>query len=110
MGCSLRITSLLSLHKALKVALVRDKDAPTKHLVHCKSFKQQSLHTYVEMLGYYLKDSCEYHFQFVKCNVSAKEKIASKLKHVKYGVVALKNHVSFVANQYHRTCIHMRKI
>jgi hypothetical protein len=61
--------------------------------VHGKNFKQQSLHTYAEMLDYYLKNSCEYHFQFVKCIVSAKEKIASKLKRAKYGVVALKNHV-----------------
>ncbi len=93
MVCRLRITSLLLLHKALKVALVGHKDAPIEHFVHCKSFKQQSLHTYVEMLGHYLKDSCEYHFQFVKCNVSAKQKIASKLKRAKYGVVALKIHV-----------------
>jgi hypothetical protein len=70
---------------------VGDKDAPTEHFVHCKNFKQQSLHTYVEMLDYYLKNSCEYHFQFVKYNVSAKEKITSKLKRAKYGVVALKN-------------------
>jgi hypothetical protein len=43
------------------------------------------------MLGYYLKDSCESHFQFVENNVNALKKNASKLKHAKYSVVTLKN-------------------
>jgi hypothetical protein len=104
--CRLRITNLLSLHKVLKVALGGDKDAPTEHFVQCKNFKQQSLHIYVEMLDYYLKNSCEYHFQFVKCNVSAKEKIASKLKHAKYGVCSFEESCSFVANQCYKACIY----
>ncbi len=111
MVCRLRITSLLLLHKALKVALlVGHKDAPIEHFVHCKSFKQQSLHTYVEMLGYYLKDSCEYHFQFVKCNVSAKQKNCKQIETCQIWCCSFEDLCTFVANQCHRACIHISKI
>jgi hypothetical protein len=89
--------------------LVRDKDAPTKHLVHCKSFKQQSLHTYVEMLGYYLKDSCEFHFHFVESNVKANEKNDGKLEHTEYGVVTLKDCVPLLRTNVIK-CTNMGKI
>jgi hypothetical protein len=43
------------------------------------------------MLSYCLKDSCEFHFQFVESNVIVKGKDVEKLEHIKYGVVTLKN-------------------
>jgi hypothetical protein len=61
------------------------------HFVHCKSLKQQDLHTYVGMLSYCLKDSCEFHFQFVESNVIVEGKNVEKLEHIKYGVVTLRN-------------------
>ncbi len=77
----------------LKVTLPCKKDATVGHFVHCKSLKQQGLHTYVGMLSYCLKDSCEFHFQFIERNVIVEGKNVEKMEHIKYGVVTLRNRV-----------------
>jgi len=42
------------------------------------------------MLSYCLKDSSEFHFQFVESNVIVEGKNVEKLEHIKYGVVTLR--------------------
>ncbi len=101
--------SLLSLHKALRIAVAWDKDAPIYHFVYCKSLKQQGLHIYVGVLGYYLKDSCEFHFHFVESNVKANEKNDGKLEHTEYGVVTLKDCVPLLRTNVIK-CTNMGKI
>lgn len=48
----------------------RDECPPTSHVVSCKRLRVESLHTFLSIVGFCLKDNAEEHFEFVHCNVS----------------------------------------
>ena len=58
-------SSPLVLKKKIKVGLGWDKSPPTGHVVSCKKWRDESLHTFLGMVGYCLEDNKEEHFEFL---------------------------------------------
>lgn len=77
--CRLHISSLLAFNQVVKHQLGWNDllKALISHVVPCKILKGQSLHTFVEVIGYWLKDARKEHFKVVDGNVSNMEKNVS---------------------------------
>jgi hypothetical protein len=94
--CRLHISSLLAFNQVLKHQLAwNDLVKPfISHVVPCKILKGQSLHTFVEMIGYWLKDARKEHFKVVDVSVSNVEKNFSIDEYMKFGATSTKNCVA----------------
>ncbi len=65
------------------------KKTPDGHVMHCKQLQDISFHTFVGMVGYYMKNID--HFQIVHHNVSGEMMEVGMLEFVKYGIIEMKN-------------------
>ncbi len=65
------------------------KKGPDGHVMHCKQLRDTSLHTFVGMVGCYMKNIN--HFQLMHHNVSGEMMEVGMLEFVKYGVTEMKN-------------------
>jgi hypothetical protein len=72
------------------------------HVMQYKQLQATSLHTFVGMVGYYMKNID--HFQFVHHNVSGEMMEVGMLEFVKYGIITMKNHMCFTTSK----CFGMR--
>ena len=86
--------SLPVLYKKLEVCLGWDESPPMGHVVTSKRLRDEGLHTFLGMVGYYMKDNRIKHFEFVHHNVIAIDMNKGKMKYTKFGKVGLNNHVS----------------
>jgi hypothetical protein len=92
--------NVIALNKLIKKALGWDDVtiAPPKHHVHFNLYlKGIGMHTCTGMIGYYLKDQGEEHFQFCHRNVSF-EHIQGVDEYVKYGSCFCKNRICLTHN------------
>ncbi len=91
--CRLHISSLLAFNQVFKHQLALNDlvKAFISHVVPCKILKRQSLHTFVEMIGYWLKDARKEHFKVVDVNVSNVKKNFSTDEYMKFGATSTKN-------------------
>jgi len=60
--------------------------APLRHHMHYKPLKRVGMHTYINVIGYCLKDQGKEHFQFCCENVSLEHMHKGVDENVKYGV------------------------
>ncbi len=61
--------------------------------MHCKQLQDTCFYTFVSMVGYWMKDVDEDHFQFVHHNVSGKMMEVGMLEFVNYETTTMKNWV-----------------
>jgi hypothetical protein len=74
--------------------------APLRHHMHYKPLKGVGMHTYMNVIGYCLKDQREEHFQFCCENVSLEHMQKRVDEYVKYGVCFCKNKI-YLTQQHH---------
>ena len=67
-----------NVNKEIKVCLGWDESPPSGHVVSWKNLRDEGLHMFQGMIGYYLKDNMEEHFEFVHHNVLAETRMKGK--------------------------------
>jgi hypothetical protein len=94
--CRLHIYSLIAFNQVVKHQLGWNDlvKALISHVVPCKILKGQSLNTFVEMIGYWLKDARKEHFKVVDVNVFNVEKNVSIDEYMKFGATSTKKCVT----------------
>lgn len=61
--------SLPVFNKKIKACLGWDESPPMDHVVSCKTLRNEGLHIFKDIIGYYMKDNGEKHFEFVHVSV-----------------------------------------
>lgn len=77
--------SLHVLNKKIKMTLEWDQTLPTGHIVSYKKLRDEGLHTFLGMVGDYMKDYGKDHFEFVHHNVSTHDMNEGKMNYAKFG-------------------------
>lgn len=105
-------SSFHMLNKKIKVALGWHENPPIGHVVSCKKVRDEGLHTFLDMIGYCMKDNGKDRFEFVHHNVLGDDMNEGNMEYAKIGKISLKNHVSLShgnilqrANQRARPCM-----
>ncbi|MCO5566969.1 hypothetical protein L7F22_020652 [Adiantum nelumboides] len=86
-------TSLIAINRKVRAYLGWDVQKPAGGLVLRSALKQRNMHTFRGMVGYYLKDRDEAHFQKAEHNITADDVNDDIELHSLYDVDALKNKV-----------------
>ena len=87
-------TSLPVLNKKIEVYLGWYASPLMGHVVSCKKLGDEGLHTLKGVIGYYMKDNGEEHFEFVHHNVLLEDMNDNKMEYEKFGKMGLNNRVS----------------
>ena len=82
------------MNKQIKICLRWDESPLTGHVVSCKRLRDEGLHTFKGMVGYYMKDNGKEHFEIVNHNVSSDDANEGKMEYAKCGNVGLNISVS----------------
>jgi len=85
MVCRIMPSSAAVVSKTIKTYLQWDKveTAPVGHYIFTKILCNTSLHTFIEMLGYCIKDKGQDHFECVHRNVTPEQSIILRLQKTK---------------------------
>jgi hypothetical protein len=95
MVCRIVASTAIMVSKLIRTYLGwnKDQNPPAGHHILTKALRNTSLHTYVGMLGYCLKDKGKIHFQCIHKNVTPEEIAEEKEEYVKYGTPFAKNRI-----------------
>ena len=101
-------SSSIAVSKLLKTYLGWDKKGGSHNShVLMKNLTRVGLHTYIGMIGYYMKDRGEEHFQVVHNNVTDAELDAGLEEYVKYGTPFAKKKLFLPPKIYWRDVVVM---
>ena len=99
-------TSTIAVNKLVKVYLGWDKgEAPSGSYVLMKRLSGVGLHTYVGMLGYYIKDKGEDHFEVVHNNITHEDLTIGLEEYVKFDTPFAKNKVVLTSKNLLERCL-----
>ena len=87
-------SGLLVLNKKVEGLFGIRCESSNGHVVSCKKLMNEDLHTFKGMIGYYMKDNGEDHFEFVHHNVWADGIYDGKMEHAKCSKVGSNNRVN----------------